>query len=350
MTVRIVQKGAGRQNDLAEGVRKSLGTMSIAAQALQKQQERALLTVHQARTSLPATALAAQRIELGCSLKASLEAVAMIPPLQLKKVVLPSPTFAKRASDVVRHAMHHLTPVLRPPRIEPGVFPLSTLIQKGMDESLHALAVAAFKALHLSDAVAVISSSVLGPLRLMERQLPLLAADSAFHAAMEGDREDVAGFIVTFLGQKPTPATELALLEPDWREVPPEKVIEFLRRRVVLLMQGSTPIWKSKPGGRRIDLLERPITGDGSLTLADTLESGPDPIERAIDLISASSSIVSFARRLTQRELQILLRVPVEGGWSQAARAVGLPSERGDYLRKKMRRWVESGVITPPAA
>lgn len=272
--------------------------------------------------------------------------------------------------------MHHLTAVLRPPRIEPGVvslasaadvirrhpliriqegvFPLSTLIQKSMDESLHALAVPAFKALHLSDAVAVISSSVLGPLRRMARQLPLLAADSAFHAAMEGDREDVAGFVVTFLGQKPTPArveaTELALLEADWREVPPEKVIEFLRRKVVLLMQGSTPIWKSKPGGRRIDLLERPITGDGNLTLADTLEAEPDPIERAIDLISASASIVSFASRLTQRELQILLRVPVEGGWSQAARAVGLPSERGDYLRKKMRRWVESGVITPPAA
>lgn len=79
-TVRIVQKVAGHENDLAEGVRKSLGTMSMGAQALQKQQERGLLTVHQARTSLPATALAAQRIELGSSLKAGLEAVAMIPP------------------------------------------------------------------------------------------------------------------------------------------------------------------------------------------------------------------------------------------------------------------------------
>lgn len=174
------------------------------------------------------------------------------------------------------------------------------------------------------------------------RQAPLWAALRAREAVLEGDQEVVAAFIYDWLRVRPTAgrveAMEMALLEDGGFHLSPEQIILHLRMRAARYLRGLRLMGETQLSGHPIDSLDRLVrVGDTWRPLADRV-SVPDPVPALIERLYAEQQLQTLRGWFTDQELRVIRRHHNGWSWAAAATAEGLPSEKGDHIRRKLSR------------
>ncbi|MFI1015863.1 hypothetical protein [Streptomyces sp. NPDC020965] len=129
-------------------------------------------------------------------------------------------------------------------------------------------------------------------------------------------------------------------------------LLGYLRREVRRVHLQLQPLWERKVSGRRVRLLDEPVTG--GMLLRDLVTDGSGPDKTVLRTVLDDQRLASVFALLSPAE-QAVARAWAFGGaltWQEAAQCAGAsdPAAFGERVRRKLRRQGREYLRRRPAA